>query len=262
MPAAPRHTIVVLVRDLWGWERSSFQPPPPWTVPAPPQMAGFFHRSIGGKPANSASHFTAASDCPCFPTQAEHRRPLSAGTADHADLKIIEGQVIRPAIGVEFGLMMAFVVAAEDQDMASTETTHCPKRSRLWWKAKVCAGPGHVVLSGACKLRTFDPIVLKLFAERRSAGVSDPVFAARFQSSFDPSLICHPRQGCRPGGIKCASHRQLPDSRICKACRSLTFGSEEFRGVMRVLIFPLPSAPAPQAGGWLRDASLVPSAWR
>jgi hypothetical protein len=57
---------------------------------------------------------------------------VSAGAADHADLEIVEGHFIRPVVSVQFGLMMAFVVAAEDQDMASTETTHCPKRSRLW----------------------------------------------------------------------------------------------------------------------------------
>jgi hypothetical protein len=51
---------------------------------------------------------------------------VSADRAEHPRLEFTEGDFIRPAIGVQFGLMVAAVIAAEDRDVAPTEAAHGP----------------------------------------------------------------------------------------------------------------------------------------
>jgi len=62
---------------------------------------------------------------------------VTAGRAQHPRLQLVEGHFFRPAIGIQFCLMVAPIVAAEDQDRAPAEAAHGPQRRWLRREAKV-----------------------------------------------------------------------------------------------------------------------------
>jgi hypothetical protein len=85
---------------------------------------------------------------------------MSTDRAEHAGLKVSERHIIVPAIGIELGLVVAPIIAAEDQDMAPTEATHGPQRDRFWWQTEIRSRPVHVrTLGPAALLDNRPPLV-------------------------------------------------------------------------------------------------------
>jgi len=68
---------------------------------------------------------------------------VTAGRAQHPRLQVVEGHFIRPAIGIQFCLMLAPIVAAEHQDAASTEAAHRPERRWFRRESEIGTRPRH-----------------------------------------------------------------------------------------------------------------------